>query len=175
MENTLEERFWAKVNKNGAVVREELGPCWEWTGKIKCGKSGGYGVISYADYSSDRRSKRRFNRKEMKVHRLSYKIHFGQIEEGLFICHKCDNRKCVRPSHLFAGTQKENLQDMANKNRSTYGERSARAKLTKEQVREIREIHTAGTLIQKEIAILFSVSKTQVYKIVRNLRWNKVQ
>jgi len=99
MRGSLAERFWDKV---------ELIPfheCWEWTG----GGSRGYGQIQDTVLGRLRRA-----------HRVSWEIHCGQIPAGLFVCHHCDNRKCVRPSHLFLGTASDNLMDASRKGRLSY-------------------------------------------------------
>lgn len=86
--------FWSKVNFGSG--------CWEWTGYLD---EKGYGQC-WSNGRSDR------------AHRVAFKDKNGEIPEGTEVCHKCDNRKCVRPDHLFVGTHRDNILDMFSKNRS---------------------------------------------------------
>lgn len=103
-----EDLFWLKVNKNGPLVKPELGNCWVWTNATD---SDGYGVFAV-------------KRKLTGAHRFGYIIQNGDIPEGHFVMHKCDNPPCVRGSHLGTGTNAENLGDMAEKGRARGGRRT---------------------------------------------------
>jgi hypothetical protein len=95
---TTMERFFNKIEKTDS--------CWLWTAGLR-GKTG-YGAF-------------KLNGKVIDAHRISYELHNGTIPEGMYVCHTCDNRKCVNPNHLFLGTPKDNWQDGINKNRITKG------------------------------------------------------
>lgn len=94
---TLVDRFWSKVDKTGE--------CWEWRGAIA---KSGYGHINRG----------RRGEGVIRCHRLSWELaNQRSIPDGLYVLHKCDNPKCVRPDHLFLGTPTDNMRDMAAKGR----------------------------------------------------------
>ncbi len=100
MRGTVEERFWSYVNKTDG--------CWLWIGN-RCPK--GYGILAV-------------KRRPKRAHRVSWEMHFGAIPEGLLICHRCDTPGCIRPDHLFIGTQQDNLDDMYQKGRGPTGDKN---------------------------------------------------
>jgi hypothetical protein len=106
------------------AIPEPNSGCWLWEGSILQGK--GYGR-AYAG-----------NRKMEGAHRASYRAAFGTLPDGLFVCHKCDVTSCVNPDHLFLGTAYENKMDAVRKQRAPMGTKHGRARLTIEQVKEIR-------------------------------------
>jgi len=100
---SIDSRFWPKVDRNGPVVRAELGPCWVWIGSLK---DTGYGQLSAPHRGVP-----------LKAHRVSWELHHGPIPDGLWVLHRCDNRRCVRPDHLWLGTDADNKSDMEAKGR----------------------------------------------------------
>jgi hypothetical protein len=96
---TLEDRFWPNVQKTSG--------CWNWIGAEQS-KGRGYGTIGK-------------DGKTLRAHRVSWEMHNGPIPEGLIVCHKCDNPKCVRPEHLFLGTHSDNVADKVAKGRQSKG------------------------------------------------------
>jgi len=149
------ERFWAKVAKCGDD------DCWEW---LAACSDNGYGRIGRGSQGSGNEY----------AHRLSYEMHFGEIPAGLMVCHRCDNRKCVNPAHLFLGTGADNQADMARKGRSLHGERHNLARLTEEQVLLIRQMWQQGGVTQADIGVQFGIGKQQVSDIVRGNSWKRL-
>jgi hypothetical protein len=138
---------------------DEVTGCWNWTGP-KIGK--GYGMIRVP-----------WTRSPGYVHRVAWIVHNGDIPRGMLVCHKCDNRLCGNPDHLFLGTSGDNLQDMRGKGRHLYGERNTGAKLTEEQVLQIHELAKTG-LAQAKIAAQFGVGQMTICRILRGERWNHI-
>lgn len=128
--------------------------CWEWK-KSKAGN--GYGVLS-------------FYKRNYYVHRLSYRLFIGEIPNGLFVCHKCDNPACFNPDHLFLGTAKDNVNDMIKKGRKVVsdnrGSKNPRCKFSDETVLNIRKDFESG-LTKKELVNTYQVSDAQFYRITR--------
>lgn len=150
----VEERFWDKAN-----IPDNKSECWEWTG-AKIGS--GYGNM----YIGRRRT--------MLAHRYSYELHTGEIPEGIFVCHHCDNRACVNPVHLFLGTNKDNMQDMMGKNRGRrVGEHNNSAKLTWAEVGEIRLLYATGKYTTRALAKIYDVHHGTIWRITGDTGWNK--
>ena len=151
---TLIERFWENVDIKGDDE------CWEWIGY-----SGGldYGQIQ-------------FNKVNYYAHRLAYIIAYGEIPEGLYICHTCDNPPCVNKKHLFAGTCTDNARDMIKKGRKVCGDKkgikNGRAKLNEEQVRQIREMSNIKK--NSEIARIFNVNDCLIGAVVNRQTWKHI-
>ena len=133
--------------------------CWCWTASA-AGK--GYGQIKIPG-----------TRRQIYAHRLSYMIHYGEIPEGMYVCHVCDNPLCVKPTHLFLGTCEDNLQDMKRKDRHLCGAKNKRAKLTEEQVRHMHILNIQG-VSQGKIASVYPVAQQTVCKILRGESWEHV-
>jgi len=150
---SAEDRFWDGVDQSPG--QGPSGDCWEWTkGRVEQG----YGRLSVG-------------LGEVRAHRLSFEIAFGPIPEGLMVCHHCDNPPCCNPSHLFVGTNTDNMADMATKGRSLQGTRHHKAKLTDDDVRAIR----ADCRMQIEIAPAYGVTQGLIGMIKRGEVWKHLE
>lgn len=153
---TAQQRFFA------SCTYDEKTECWDWLGSLS---PRGYGRIRVAG-------------KNIRAHRYSWILKHGRdIPEGMVVCHKCDNPKCVNPDHLFLGTIADNVADCVSKGRHARGEKLAhpRAKgekngnsrLTANQVDAIRSDQRP----QRTIASQFGVSQALISKIKRGEMW----
>jgi len=115
-----------------------------------------------------------YNHKTRKVSRIMFELHKGEIPQGMFICHKCDNRGCVNPEHLFLGSHEDNMADMVRKNRQAKGSNQGSAKLTEEQVAEIKRLLAEGKLTQRQIGEMFGICQTHVSSIKLGTKWNHI-
>jgi hypothetical protein len=95
----------------------------------------------------------------------------GKIPDGLLVCHKCNNKCCVNPSHLYIGTPKQNSQDAVRDGLSPVGSRQPNSKLTESLIDEIRSLWSAGNITQVALASQFGVDQTLVSLIVMNKAW----
>ena len=145
-------RFWSYVDI------QELFDCWEWQGGCN---SDGYGNF-------------RFNGKTRQSHRLSYQFYHGAIPKGKQINHKCNNRKCCNPFHLYAGTKQDNSDDMfrAGRQNKAHGESHGMVKLTEKQVLEIRE--NKDNLSQAKLGQIYGVRQTNISLIIHNKIWKRI-
>ena len=111
----------------------------------------------------------RINKKQPGVHRISWFIHHGDVNEDLLVCHKCDNPSCVNPDHLSVGAQADNMLDKSRKKRGKvpFNERNGKTKFSSSQVATMRLIYDTGLFSIKELAIKFSVSDQNLSKILR--------
>ncbi len=101
------------------------------------------------------------NGKKQQAHRVSWELRHGPIARGMVVRHKCDNPPCCNPDHLEIGTHADNSRDMVIRGRSLHGERNGRARLTDEQVRQIRSLAELG-VDQRSIARRFGISHAYV-------------
>lgn len=155
----LEIRFWRLVNRLGPEPGHVpgIGNCWVWTGPKF---HDGYGQL------------RGFG-KLRRAHRLSWRMHFGEWPE-LQVLHRCDNRLCVRPAHLFLGTPGDNVHDCVAKGRARGGVLYGRARKTAKLDDDLIPIIRASAGHAKHVAAAFGVTTTTIYAIRNGQAWRHV-
>ncbi|MEG4396426.1 HNH endonuclease signature motif containing protein [Microcoleus sp. BROC3] len=116
----------------------------------------------------------KLKRTRMNASRVSFMIYNGEIAEGMFVCHKCDNPPCVNPEHLFLGTHQENMSDMVAKGRSNKGSKNPHSKLTEKEVFQIKVLLLETNLSAERLSILFDVSPRTIAYIKKNYIWKHV-
>jgi hypothetical protein len=151
------ERILGKIDKETSNIFYNNSRCWVWTASRT---TAGYGHVSIGN-------------KVLYMHRVMHEIYNGDIPKGLQVLHHCDNPPCCNPAHLFAGTQKLNMEDMNKKGRrnDVRGEASPKCKLTDKQVEEIRKRYTRYGLDDGvgsvKLAKEFGVSTRHIISIIR--------
>lgn len=159
----INQRFWDTIDRRGPDK------CWPWMGRLN---PGGYGIFSKW-------------RKGKFAHRYVYELTFGRVSQGMCVCHRCDNRRCCNPKHLFEGTRTENQLDCVRKDRHAKGERQGTSKLTRDAIISIRSKYAkvarpSGRTKRgsgKGIVALakeFGVSKSLIHYIVTKAAWKHV-
>ena len=133
------------------IVKDKETGCWNWAGSI----------------SRAGRGRLKVKRKVTIASRASYEAFIGDIPDGLFVCHKCDNPLCVNPSHLFVGSAKDNTMDAVSKGRHPKHERHNKAKLTMEKANHIRKREMSAN----DYADLYGVHWSTIYNVWSNKIW----
>lgn len=153
-------RFWSKV-----AITTDTTKCWSWTASFK---PNGYGQFHMGGKHG----------RTLYSHRLAYELAHGAVSDGLFVCHKCDNRACCNPRHLFLGTPADNNADKVNKGRASggsfQGERHPLSKLTDEDILYIRDNWIPGSS-KVEMASRLGVSLTTLYYAANGGTWGHIK
>lgn len=154
---TIEEKFWRKVNKNGPIVRTELGPCHIWTGALD---PQGYGQTNATGTTK-------------RAHRVAWELVKREPPPEVGLCHHCDIHACVNTDHMFPGTQLENMRDCVRKQRQARGERQGNAKFTESTIRLALEMKSNGQTLT-EVATSLGISRSHCCSILKGKYWKHV-
>jgi hypothetical protein len=147
------------LERSHEVIRDpQMGACREWDGLTN---PAGYGLIASYRFGN------------LFAHRVSYALENSDPGQ-LIICHRCDNPPCIEPTHLFAGTYKDNSLDAKSKGRTAHGAGVANAAIVDSDVSDIRRIHASGMASQDDLAETYGMSKGSVSRIIRNEMWQHV-
>ena len=140
------------------VIKKE--GCWGWQ---SCKDKDGYGDMT-------------FEKRPMKGHRVSWFLEYGPIPNKLCVLHRCDNRYCTNPKHLFLGTPRDNFEDMVKKGRRTFqiGSECKQAVLNERKVRNIKKLLASG-IAESKIAKKYKVTRGAISDIKRNRNWKHVK
>ena len=142
----IERKFWANVHTPNPF------DCWNWNGRKD---KDGYGRF-------------RFNSQDFYSHRVSWVLANGNIPNGLFICHHCDNPSCCNPEHLFIGTHLDNMFDMYSKGRGN------RRFFSNSEVIEIRNLYENHNVLKSKIAYMFNASIDCINKIIKRETYKNI-
>lgn len=160
---SIATRLWAKVDRSPGQGPEAT--CWQWTGGTH---EFGYGVIGRGRQTEG----------TTKTHRVAWEDTYGPIPDGLNVLHRCDNPPCCNPSHLFLGTQQDNVDDARAKGRTTpppphCGEDQHLSKLQGRQVKRIRRIYKARDpkYGANALACHYGVTRQTIQNAVRGFTW----
>lgn len=157
------KNFWKYVK-----ISTVRGGCWEWQGSTR----NDYGVLSIKGGKES-------------AHRISFFIHNGFLPTGgRIVCHRCHNKPCIRPDHLYEGTQSENqldrgelerLQGTAKKKKYTKKDldkvRTRRVRLDATKAEEVRQIYALGKHSQRQIAVMFNCSQNTISNVLSGISW----
>lgn len=146
------QRFWSRLKKD-----EE---CWNWSRSTNNGY--GWFCIRHKGFS-----------KNYYAHRLSWELTNGEIEDGQCVLHRCDNKLCANPDHLFLGSVDDNMKDKVLKRRQLKGSEIATSKLTEQQVREIKTIRSKTTV--EVLSQAYNVSKATIINICQGRSWKHIK
>ncbi len=147
--NDIQQRFWAKVHRTPDS-------CWLWLGAK--GRNAGRTRGTFA-----------INRKTLQAPRVAWELENGAIPKGLCVCHRCDNPLCVRPDHLFLGTQRDNMYDMIDKGRKA----KPKAKLQESDIPHILAAADVGKT-KAEIGRAFGVAGSTIGQVLAGRTWRRI-
>lgn len=154
----LKVRFWSLVDKTPGLG---IGDCWEWKGSTVYRGYGRFRISIKDGFVA--------------AHRFALHLATGiSLETEKLACHKCNNRKCCNPDHLYWGTAQENSNDCIRSNRQAAGSKNGSSKLTESQVLEIRAMVSTKKYTYNQVAAKYNVSRSCIAKLSQGRFWNHI-
>lgn len=153
---TMRDKLFRKVDLFHGITDED---CWNWTGWKH---RSGHGYVGSGTSG-----------RNVQCHRVSWKLFKGVIPKGLCVLHKCDNPACVNPSHLFLGTQQDNMRDMNTKDRHAKGERCNLDGLTESDAK--KALRLKGKVSHTELGKRFGVNRATISYLLEGKTWKHLQ
>lgn len=147
-------RFFSYIH-----IPDNLDDCWEWQSSIN---QKGYGRFAVGG---------RKYRSTVSAHRAMWEIVYGAINTDLYVLHKCDNPSCCNPTHLFLGTNQQNMDDKVAKGRQSRGVRNPRAKLTPEKAEYIRQRYEQGGISYRKLAEEVGIHHSVIWRVIKRIGW----
>lgn len=152
--------FHSKTYLLSKIKLDQVSGCWNWLGQKDKDGYGQYRISSHSKWT--------------KAHRESYLLFIGDFDDHLFVLHQCDNKTCINPSHLYPGTQQQNVQDMIERGNPVWRNKQSRAqgaatqsRLKPVDIEKIRQAYRPREITRQVLAGKYGVNKSLIDRALK--------